>query len=137
MNRENSDLGKPTFTSLVLSLSSTAWIGLGKIADPITGKVNVDLKGAKYSIDTLIMLREKTKGNLSQDELKLLNGVIADLQANYAETVFSSNKQEQKEKESAKEESDKKKVNKAEKKSTGKKGTDEKVENKASDKSKD
>ena len=61
----------------------------------------MDLKGAKFSIDTLIMLRDKTKGNLTADEQKLLNGVIADLQANYAETVFSA-KQEEKKAESGK-----------------------------------
>jgi len=35
------------------------------------------------------MLREKTKGNLTSDEDRLLKGVVADLQANYAETVFT------------------------------------------------
>lgn len=101
MSDKNGDLGPSTFTSLVLSLSSTAWVALGKIADPVTGKINMDLKGAKFSIDTLIMLRDKTKGNLTADEQKLLNGIIADLQANYAETVFSA-KQEEKKSESGK-----------------------------------
>ena len=101
MSDKNGDLGPSTFASLVLSLSSTAWVALGKIADPVTGKINMDLKGAKFSIDTLIMLRDKTKGNLTADEQKLLNGVIADLQANYAETVFSA-KQEEKKAESGK-----------------------------------
>jgi len=96
MSDKNGELGPSTFTSLVLSLSSTAWIALGKIADPVTGKINMDLKGAKFSIDTLIMLRDKTKGNLTDDEQKLLNGVIADLQANYAETVFSAKREEKK-----------------------------------------
>jgi len=90
MGDKDGNLGTSTFTSLVLSLSSTAWIALGKIADPVTGKINTDLNGAKFSIDTLIMLRDKTKGNLSMDEQKLLDGVIADLQANYAETIFST-----------------------------------------------
>ncbi len=90
MGNNSSDLSAPTFSSLVVSLSSTAWIGLGKIVDPLTGKLKVDLKSAKYSIDTLIMLREKTRGNLTEDEKRLLDSVIADLQANYAETVFSS-----------------------------------------------
>ena len=89
MSGKNGDYSPSTFASLVLSLSSTAWIGLGKIADPLTGKVKKDLNGAKFSIDTLIMLRDKTKGNLTDDEQKLINGIIADLQANYAETVFS------------------------------------------------
>ena len=77
------------FTSLVIMLSSSAWMGLGKIADPVSGEVKKDLTGARYSIDVLAMLREKTKGNLNREEERLLNGMIADLQANYAEAVFS------------------------------------------------
>jgi len=78
-----------TFSSLVLTLSSSAWVGLGKIADPVTGELKKDLKGAKFTIDILIMLREKTEGNLGEEEEKLLQAVLGDLQANYAETVFS------------------------------------------------
>ncbi len=83
-----------SFSALLITLSSSAWIGLGKIADPLSGEVKKDLKTAKFTIDTLVMLREKTKGNLEQDEEKLLNGIIADLQANYAETVFSGEEKE-------------------------------------------
>lgn len=89
---ENSYVPEMAFSSLIISISSSAWIGLGKISDPVTGKINQDLKSSKFAIDTLIMLREKTKGNLERDEERLLNGVIADLQANYAETVFSEGK---------------------------------------------
>jgi hypothetical protein len=77
------------FASLVLTLTSSAWMGLGKIADPVSGEVKKDLAGARYTIEILFMLREKTKGNLTGDEDRLLKGVIADLQANYAETVFT------------------------------------------------
>ena len=78
-----------TFTSLVVMLSSSAWMGLGKVADPVSGDVKKDLEGARFSIELLVMLREKTKGNLGRDEERLLNGIIADLQGNYAEAVFS------------------------------------------------
>jgi hypothetical protein len=69
-------------------LSSSAWVSLGKIADPVTGEVRKDLRSAKLSIDTLIMLREKTSGKLDEDEKKLLDVMIGDLQGNYAETVL-------------------------------------------------
>jgi hypothetical protein len=78
-----------SFASLLIMLSSSAWMGLGKIADPVSGEVKKDLAGARYSIEMLGMLREKTKGNLGREEERLLNGMIADLQANYAEAVFS------------------------------------------------
>jgi hypothetical protein len=76
------------FVTFVLTLSSSAWVSLGKIADPLSGEVKKDLKGAKYTIDSLIMLRDKTKGNLTEEEQKVLNGMISELQANYAETFF-------------------------------------------------
>lgn len=83
------------FATLVLTLSSSAWVGLGKIADPISGEVKKNLKGAKYTIDVLLMLREKTKGNLSTEEKEVLNGIISELQANYAETVFAGDHDDQ------------------------------------------
>jgi len=81
-----------TFAALVITLSSSAWIGLGKIEDPVEGGIKKNLKTAKYTIDILLMLRAKTEGNLDPEEKRLLDGVIADLQANYAETVFSDKK---------------------------------------------
>lgn len=83
-----------SFTSLVLTLSSSAWISLGKVTDPVSGEIKQDLKGAKYTIDLLIMLREKTSGNLTGDEEKLLNALLGDLQANYAEMVFTKKEPE-------------------------------------------
>jgi hypothetical protein len=76
------------FVTFILTLSSSAWVSLGKISDPLSGEVKKDLEGAKYTIDALIMLREKTKGNLNEEEQKVLNDIISELQANYAETFF-------------------------------------------------
>ncbi len=81
-----------SFSSLVLTLSSSAWVSLGKITDPVSGEIKKDLRSAKFSIDTLIMLREKTAGQLDDDEKKLLNVLVNDLQANYAESVFEQEK---------------------------------------------
>ena len=86
---DESFVTEASFSSLVLMLSSSAWVSLGKIADPVSGEVKKDLRSAKLSIDTLIMLREKTSGKLDEDEKKLLNVMISDLQANYAETVLN------------------------------------------------
>jgi hypothetical protein len=90
MSDDDSYVSELNFSSLVLTLSSSAWVALGKIADPISGEINKDLKGAKYTIDLLVMLRKKTKGNLDPEEERMLNGALAELQSNYAETVFSS-----------------------------------------------
>jgi hypothetical protein len=85
------DFAQPdaSFSSLVLTLSSSAWVSMGKIADPITGETKQDIKAAKFSIDILLMLRDKTRGNLNDDEHKLLEALVHDLQANYAEVVFA------------------------------------------------
>jgi hypothetical protein len=90
------------FSSLILTLASSAWVGMGKIADPISGEIKKDLTGVKYTIETLVMLREKTKGNLTEDEEKVLNNIISELQSNYAETVFSDGKEEAPSKEESK-----------------------------------
>ena len=92
---DESYVPEASFASLVLTLSSSAWVSLGKITDPVSGEITKDLRSAKFSIDTLIMLREKTAGHLDDEESKLLNVLISDLQANYAETVFEMEKADQ------------------------------------------
>ena len=84
-----------SFTTLVITLSSSAWIGMGKVEDPVSGGIRKDLQSAKYTIDILLMLRDKTKGNLEPGEKKLLDEVLADLQTNYAETVFHNGKEKE------------------------------------------
>lgn len=73
------------FVEFVNMLGSTALYQLGKIANPITGKIEQDLKAAKMTIDLLAMLKEKTKGNLTQNESKFLEDFINLLQMNYVE----------------------------------------------------
>ena len=68
---------------LIMSLQSSAWMMLGKVINPLTGKIEKNLEGAKASIDTLLMLQEKTKGNLSKTEEEFLSGVLQQLQLNY------------------------------------------------------
>ena len=78
---------EPTVSTLVLSLSSATLIALGLAIDPSQGiqEPKVDKSMAKFNIDMLIMLKEKTKGNLSSDEQKLLDTIISDLQMKYVE----------------------------------------------------
>ena len=70
--------------SLISVLASSCWQQLGKIPDQ-TGAINKDLKGAKSTIEMLLMLKDKMQGNLTSTEEKLLNDTIASLQRNYAE----------------------------------------------------
>jgi len=70
-------------------------LNLGKISNPITGKVEKNLIQAKMSVDILEMFKKKTQGNLTAEEEKFLSNIIADAQLNYvAETKNEEKKTE-------------------------------------------
>ena len=71
------------FNSFIFSLSTSALIQLGKIEDPFTKKLVKNLPLAKQTIDLIGMLKEKTKGNLSPEEEKMIDYVLYDLRMNY------------------------------------------------------
>jgi hypothetical protein len=71
------------FNSLIFSLSSSALINLGEIADPNTGQKQKDLPLAKHTIDTIDILQDKTKGNLNPEEKRFLDTILADLRWRY------------------------------------------------------
>lgn len=76
-------LPEVTFTTFIVSLNSSALFHLGEISDPVTGKKEIDLSLAKHAIDTLKLLQEKTKGNLSPEEKGLLEDMLFDLKMRY------------------------------------------------------
>jgi len=76
-----------TFTTLVMSLNTSALFHLGEISDPATGAKNQDLVLAKHTIDTLQLLVDKTKGNLNGEEQDLLKHVLYDLKMRYVQKV--------------------------------------------------
>ena len=73
------------FATFVVSLSHSALMHLGEAAHPDTSAVDVDLPLAKQTIDLLGLLEEKTKGNLTGDEERLLSQVLFDLRMRYVE----------------------------------------------------
>jgi len=73
------------FFNYIASLGFQTMIFLGEMPNPITNQVEKNLKQAKFLIDTLVILREKTKGNLSKEEDDLLNGSIYELQLRYVD----------------------------------------------------
>ena len=73
------------FSTFIMSLTSSAFYHLGDMPDPTTGKKEVNLPAVQQTIDMLIMLREKTKGNLKEDENKLLEQLIYELQVKYVD----------------------------------------------------
>ncbi len=74
-----------TFSTFVFSLSSSALVHLGEIPDPDSQRAQVDLPLAKQIIDTLGMLHDKTKGNLDQDEDRMLKNLLHDLRLRYVQ----------------------------------------------------
>lgn len=73
------------FSSFVTSLGLQAMIFLGEIPNPVTNKKEENLAQAEFLIDTLIMLRDKTHGNLSAEEAKMLEGFVYELQMRFVE----------------------------------------------------
>ncbi len=80
-------LPEVNFTSLIFSLSSSAFLHLGEIADPQSGEKKRDLPLAKQAIDTIAMLGEKTKGNLNEEEQKFIDNVLTDLRLRYVKAL--------------------------------------------------
>lgn len=81
------------FMTLVSSLASQAWIQLGKIKNPATDKLEKNLDAASMSIDMLGMLKEKTKNNLEDYEIQMLDKSLNDLKMNF---VFEKNQKDDK-----------------------------------------
>jgi hypothetical protein len=72
-----------TFSSFVLSLSTTAMYHFGDFPDPVTKKADKNLAAAKQTIDMLNMLKIKTVGNLDNNEKALLEGILYELMMRY------------------------------------------------------
>lgn len=78
------------FATFVLSLSHSALMHLGEAPHPDTNQVEANLPLAKQNIDLLGLLEEKTKGNLTGDEERLLAQVLFDLRMRYVERSKAS-----------------------------------------------
>jgi hypothetical protein len=72
-----------TFSSFVISLSTTVMYHLGDFPDPATNKAEKNLAAAKQTIDMLNMIKIKTAGNLDIDEKELLEGILYELMIRY------------------------------------------------------
>lgn len=83
--RRADELPPADFRGLVGMLASQAIMGLGAMQDPKTGRVVIDLEGARFSIDLLGMLEEKTRGNLAEDEAEELRQILGELRSRYVQ----------------------------------------------------
>lgn len=84
-NNKGASLHEIDFSTFVLSLATSAQVHLGLVANPASGKQGADLPLAKQTIDILGILQDKTKGNLEEEENRLLEHLLYDLRMIYVE----------------------------------------------------
>ena len=74
-----------SFSTFIVSLASSAMVHLGETPNPETSTLTVNLALARNSIDLIAMLKEKTEGNRTDDESKLVDTLLYDLRMRFVE----------------------------------------------------
>jgi hypothetical protein len=80
-----SDRDSELFQVLVLQLAQAAWAALGKVPEPVSGKIERNLELARMTIDMLGALEARTRGNLSTEEGAALDRALRELRMNYVD----------------------------------------------------
>ena len=109
MVEEKISASEMQFIQFVSMFSNSAMQHLGKFTNPLTGKIETNRAAAQATIDILVMLKEKTKGNLTKREEETLTNSLANLQLNYAEEVKREESKEEKKSEEKRPEAEAKK----------------------------
>lgn len=78
-----------SFVSFLMLLAQNAASALGMVEHPVTHQRDVDIESGKHWIDILGMLQKKTAGNLTPQEKRMLEGLLADLRMQYVSLVNS------------------------------------------------
>ena len=73
------------FSAFILSLNASSMIHMGEIPDPMSRERSVNIPAAKHTIEILEILKEKTVGNLDDDENKLLDDILYNLRLKYVQ----------------------------------------------------
>ena len=84
---EGGELPEVDFSTFVLSLAHSVLVHLGQVAPPPGETISVNLVLARQTIDLLILLGEKTKGNLTGAEERLLEQLLYDVRSRYVEAA--------------------------------------------------
>ena len=83
--KKNSKIPEASFSLFASSLVTQALISLGEVENPFLKTKTQNLDQAKFMIDTLQIIKDKTSGNLTDDEIKLLDTALHDLRTGYVE----------------------------------------------------
>ena len=78
-----------SFVAFIMSIASNAASALGMMEHPVTHQREVDVELGKHWIDVLGMLQKKTAGNVTSQEKRMLEGLLADLRMQYVSLVNS------------------------------------------------
>jgi hypothetical protein len=78
------------FGMFVISLTHSAWVHLGDAPNPADGQREANLSMARQTIDLLALLQDKTRGNLTGDEERILLQALYDLRMRYVEVSKST-----------------------------------------------
>jgi hypothetical protein len=82
-NEKEKCVPEPDFKFFITTLAMQATIALGEVPNPVTNKQEKELHQAKFIIDVLGVLKDKTKGNLDKEEEKLLEDLLYGLRLSY------------------------------------------------------
>ena len=82
-NQSGGKFPSADFAGFIVSLAHAAMVHMGEMPDPSTGETTRNVDQARYSIDLLDMISEKTRGNLTQEESLILSRVLSDLKMKF------------------------------------------------------
>ncbi len=82
---DEKEIPEASFLTVVYTLATQAMIALGEIPNPMTGKSSMDPRQARWHIDSLLIIRDKTRGNLDEEEEQGLANALSQVQLTYVE----------------------------------------------------
>ncbi|HGY92156.1 MAG TPA: DUF1844 domain-containing protein [Planctomycetes bacterium] len=82
---DEQQIPEASFLTVVYTLATQAMIALGEIPNPMTGKTAMDPRQARWHIDSLLIIRDKTRGNLTEEEEQGLANALSQVQLTYVE----------------------------------------------------
>ena len=96
MGQESLKKEERLFLYLVNTFKTSAMVALGKMKNPMTNELQINLKQAPYYVDLLDMLQSKTKGNMSQYEEQMLINTVSELKMEIIKQKHLQNVDDQK-----------------------------------------
>lgn len=94
--KTNGQLPPASLESMIYMLATSAMVNLGLVPNPVDQRTECNPQAAQHSIDLLAVLQQKTRGNLSPQEERLLEDILYDLRMKYVKSVTPSEQKKEK-----------------------------------------